>query len=139
MWFQVLFTVLSLCGSVCATIMALLARESAARAAHSEHRLAIQRGQVAGLEAAMMGLDEKHRKLAGRVYADEYWRGQREPLAPGDVLGAVALSGDPCENWTTAQREGPTSAAASCACPYCDARRADRASRRAKLRGGVKS
>lgn len=136
MWLPLLFTVLSLCASVFASIMAVMARESAASAKHSEHRLAIMRGQVGGLEAALMGLDAKHQKLAGRVYADEYWRGKREEqpeLQPTNVPGGA------CENWLTAQREGPSSAAAKCECSYCQMRREERAARRAKLQRGVKS
>jgi hypothetical protein len=139
MWVTLLFTVLSLLASVTATIMAHLARESAASAKHSEHRLAIMRGQVAGLEAAMMGFDEKFKKLAGRVYADEYWRGKsdRQPeLQPSVAAGFDSVE---CGNWAIAQREGPTSEAARCECSYCEAKRADRAARRAKLRTGVKS
>lgn len=134
-----LFTALSLCAAAAAILFAHLARESARKAEHSEHRLAIMRGQVAGLEASLMGLDAKHHKLAGRVYADEFWRGKREEqpelnprLDPPD--GVVA-----CDNWAAAQREGPSSPAAGCECAYCNGRRAERAARRAKLRAGVKS
>lgn len=119
--------------------MAFLARQSADRAVHSEHRLAIMRGQVAGLEAAMMGLDAKHQKLAGRVYADEYWRGKPDRQPELEPTNPAGDSYDICENWQTAQRDGPSSPAAGCECAYCNAKRADRAARRAKLRAGVKS
>lgn len=112
---------------------ALTARESAKRAEHSEHRLSIMRGQVAGLEASIMGLDAKHQKLAGRVYADEYWRGKREDQ-PELQPAAPAIAGTTCENWTTAQRDGPQSPAAKCECAYCESRRAARAAARATLK-----
>lgn len=138
MFVTMLFTALSVLALALSAIFAHLARESADRAAHSEHRLAIMRGQVAGLEAAMMGLDAKHQKLAGRVYADEYWRGKsdKQPeLQPDDRWGSLVE----CQNWLTAQRDGPSSPAAGCECEYCNSRRADRAARRAKLRAGVKT
>lgn len=135
--YQVLLTGLSLLAAGLGAYLAWRAGEGAERAEHAAHRLSIMRGQVAGLEAAMMGLDEKHRKLAGRVYADQYWRGRDEQpeLAPTEPDGR---SRDVCENWAIAQREGPNSRAASCECAYCNARREDRAQRRAKLRAGVK-
>lgn len=134
-----LCTVLSLCASIFATFMAIKARESADRAAHSEHRLAIMRGQVGGLEAALMGLDAKFQKLAGRVYADEYWRGKKAEQPELQPSAFAGIDSTECGNWAIAQREGPTSEAAKCECSYCEAKRADRARRRASLRSGVKS
>ena len=139
MWLTVLFTGLSLFAGAVAALMAVMARESAAKAAHSEHRLAIMRGQVAGLEASLMGLDAKFQKLAGRVYADEYWRGKNDRQPELEPTAPDGSSRDICENWASAQRDGPMSAAAQCVCAYCEAKRADRAARRAKLRAGVKS
>lgn len=139
MWFTLLSTGLSLFAAAVAALMAVMARESAAKAAHSEHRLAIQRGQVAGLEAALMGLDAKFQKLAGRVYADEYWRGKNDRQPELMPSAAAGLDSVECGNWAIAQREGPLSEAAKCECAYCEAKRADRAARRAKLRVGVKS
>lgn len=142
MFVTVLCTALSLCASIAATIMAFVARESATSAKHSEHRLAIMRGQVAGLEAAMMGHDEKFRKLAGRVYADQYWRGQRDEQpelnpAPTEPDGR---SRDVCENWARAQQDGPGSVPSMCTCAYCESMREARAARRrATLPRGVKS
>jgi len=114
--------------------------QSAERAAHSEHRLAIMRGQVAGLEASIVGLDSKHQKLAGRVYADEYWRGKRDEQPDLQPLNPIAqAAGLECENWKIAQQLGPQSAEAACQCSYCEGRRLDRSQRRAKLRAGVKT
>lgn len=115
------------------------AGQSAERAEHSEHRLAIMRGQVKGLEVGMAALDEQHKRLAGRVYADEYWRGKRKEqpdllATPLPDEGRFLHTGPVCENWKIAQRDGPTSPGARCECEYCNARRADRAARRATLR-----
>lgn len=133
-----LFTGLSLLAVAACVFYANLARESARKAEHSEHRLAIQRGQVAGLEASLMGLDAKFQKLAGRVYADQYWRGKREEQPELEPTRPDGTSRDICPNWSLAQKEGPSSPAAQCTCDYCESRRAERAERRAKLRAGVK-
>jgi hypothetical protein len=140
MQFQLLFTVFAVLASCIATWMAYSAREWSRRAEHAEHRLAIMRGQVRGLEVSLVALDEAHRKLAGKVHADAYWRGKRDEqpeLQPDEQPRAEM--GELCVNWSMAQREGPGSPAAGCECAYCNARRADRAARRAKLRSGVKS
>lgn len=137
----VLLTGFALFAAAFCVYFAWRAGESAERAAHSEHRLAIMRGQVAGLCTSIEVLDDKQRRLAGRVYADQYWRGQREEqpeLAPVDDLPRAPM-GDECENWKRAQQLGPSSPEASCKCAYCESKRADRAARRAKLRAGVKS
>lgn len=129
----VLFTVFALLCMLVAAYCAWHAHESAHAALHSEHRLAIMRGQVAGLEAAMTALDSKHAKLAGRVYADEYWRGkpskqpELQPAADEPIGGA-------CENWTAAQQKGPLSTEAQCMCEYCTSKRDARARARATLR-----
>ena len=135
--FAVLFTVLT-CGV--GAFFAFKAAQSAEKAEHSEHRLAIMRGQVRGMEVMLTALDEQLRKLAGKVHADAYWRGKRDEqpeLVPDDQPRAPM--GSECENWKIAQRDGPSSPAASCECAYCEAKRADRAARRAKLRSGVKT
>lgn len=138
MSWQVFFTAFALLACAVSIYFAWRSGESAANASHSEHRLAIMRGQVSGLCTSIEALDDKHRRLAGRVYADQYWNGQREeqpslrPLAPSADDG-FTIAGE-CANWTIAQKEGPSSTAAKCECSYCNARRADRAARRAKLR-----
>jgi hypothetical protein len=136
---EFLFTCFSLFAAGFCVYFAWRAGESAEKAAHSEHRLAVMRGQVAGLEAAMMGLDEKHRKLAGRVYADEYWRGKNDAQPELQPSYDASQLGAACPNYVAAQQDGPESAAAKCKCSYCEGKRADRAARRAKLRAGVKS
>lgn len=135
----ILLTGCALIAAAFACYFAWRAGESAERAAHSEHRLAIMRGQVAGLCTSIEVLDDKHKRLAGRVYADEYWRGKRPEQAELEPhVVDVDVDVDVCENYQRAQQEGPTSPAASCACGYCEAKRADRAARRARLRSGSK-
>lgn len=124
------------CSLICAGFAAYFAWRaglSQEAASHSEHRLSIMRGQVKGLEVAVVALDEQHKKLAGRVYVD--MRKDRKGEQPELMNGALPA----CDNWTAAQREGPASAAAGCECQYCNAKRAERAARRANLRAGVKS
>jgi hypothetical protein len=130
---EVLLTGFALFAMAFCAYFAWRAGESAESAKHSEHRLAIMRGQVAGLEAAVVALDDRLKRLNGKVAADRYWNNQRDEqpqLAPVRPDGS---SRDVCENWALAQREGPTSAAAQCVCDYCESMRADRAARRAKL------
>lgn len=53
----------------------------------------------------------------------------------GDVLAApLSANLTVCENYAQAQREGPLSAAASCDCPYCTAKRTERDALREKAR-----
>lgn len=142
MAYTVLLTGSALIAAGFAFYFAWRAGLSAEKAEHSEHRLAIMRGQVRGLEVSLTALDESHRKLAGKVHADAYWRGQREEQPLLSPAAQVYAGDEPlgaCENWAIAQREGPTSAAARCECVYCATRRNDRANRRASMRSGVKS
>lgn len=133
---QVLFTAFAmlLCGA--AAYFAFRAGVSAEKASHSEARLTIMRGQVKGLEVGLTALDEQHKKLAGRVYADQYWRGKREEQ-PELVPTMENDPGAPCENWKLAQQAGPNSTAAQCDCTYCNAKREERRQRRASMRSGV--
>src|SRR5262245_46300383 len=135
MWSQVLLTGFALFAAVFAVYFAWRAGLSAEKAEHSEHRLAIMRGQVRGLEVMLTALDESHRKLAGKVHADQYWRGKRDEQPELTPVN----SDDVCPNWATAQREGPGSQASMCECEYCNRRREDRRQRRASMRPGVKS
>jgi hypothetical protein len=100
-----------------------MANRAYAACQHSEARLLQQRGRIVGLEGAVENLDAKHRKLAGRIYADEQHGNLPAP--------AAAVAGDVCENYARAQIDGPTSAAAQCVCHFCEAKRAERAQFRA--------
>lgn len=136
MAWQVFFTGFALLAVLACAYWAYEARAAAQKAEHSEHRLAIMRGQVRGMEVSLEALDARFKSLAGRVYADEYWRGKDDAQPE---LQPVGVEAPECPNWAIAQREGPQSEAAKCEDSYCAARRADRAARRAKLRAGVKS
>lgn len=137
MQFQLLFTAFALLASCIATWMAWSARDAAARAAHSEHRLSIMRGQVKGLEVAVTALDEQHKRLAGQFHVSKRKDRQNGPL---DLASIEPVNPDDvCPNWAAAQREGPGSAPSMCACEYCESRREDRRRRRATLPVGVKS
>lgn len=124
MWF---FVIASACGAMLSAYFSIRAAIARAACAHAEARLLQQRGRIVGLEGALESLHAQHRKLAGRVYADEYWSGQRPEQPQLDVQ-----PGEICENFRAAQREGPTSPAASCECGYCVAARAARAQLRAQ-------
>ena len=131
MSWQIFFTAFALLACAISSYAAWRALEHARAAAHSEHRLAIMRGQVAGLCTSIEVLDDKHKRLAGRVYADEYWRGKRDDQAE---LVPQPSVGDPCPKWAQAKVDGPLSAAAKCECAYCDSQRAQRAAARATFR-----
>ena len=133
MSWQWLLTAFALFGAGYACYFAWRAGQSAERAAHSEHRLAIMRGQVAGLEISMTAMDDRLKRLNGKVAADAYWNGQRAEQPQLQPLDGA------CDNWRTAQREGPNSDAAKCQCQFCEAARATRSARRASLRSGVKT
>jgi hypothetical protein len=104
---------------------AVMANRAYAACQHSEARLLQQRGRIVGLEGAVENLNAKHRKLAGRIYADEQHGNLPAPAA------TAAVAGDVCENYARAQIDGPTSAAAQCVCEFCEAKRAERAQFRA--------
>lgn len=93
------------------------------------------RARLTSLERDVDALRRELRKLGGRFYALAAELEEPEP----NPVGVITETSPVCENWSTAQREGPLSPAAQCACAYCERRRAERAARRANLRSGVKS
>jgi len=120
------FAILGLCA-----YGAWRATSAADRAEDAARRLSLSRGRLVALETALEALDSKHRKLAGRVYADEYWSGQDEAQPQLDPRPTFT-SEEVCEKWRAAQRDGPTSPAAQCMCAYCDAKREERRQLRAQ-------
>jgi hypothetical protein len=133
---QVLLTGFSLFAMAFCVFFAWRAGESAESAKHSEHRLSIMRGQVAGLEAAVMALDDRLKRLNGKVAADRYWNGRSDEQPELEPVNADEV----CPNWAQAQRDGPGSQASMCTCAYCETRREQRRARRASVRPtGVKS
>lgn len=112
------------------TAFAVIAAYCAFLAHRSEARLHGMRSELAAVGEDLMALGKAHRKLAGRVYADEYWNGQREEQPQLAPVGPPP--GEVCERYLTAQREGPLSAAARCGCAYCEFQRAERDRFRAK-------
>ena len=132
----VLFTGFQLLGLGLMCYLVYEANQSAKKAGHSEHRLAIMRGQVRGLELAVVAIDDQQKRLAGRFNVS--LRRDRDPPVEYPV-GPDGTSRDVCENWQLAKQEGPGSTAAACSCAYCESMRADRHRRRANLRTGVKS
>lgn len=93
-------------------------------------------GRLIALEGAVESLAAQHRRLAGKFHADKAERAETaltDPMALGTHPQAIAAA---CENYLTAQREGPRSEAASCECDYCVSRRADRDALRRQLPKG---
>ena len=126
---QVLLTGFAIFSAGFCVYFAWRAGISAEKASHSEHRLAIMRGQVRGLEVALAALDASHQKLAGRIYA-----GMRRDREPANAEANELVAGVECEYWAIAQQDGPNSEAAKCGCAWCEAKRAERARRRASMR-----
>lgn len=116
-----------LTGSALAAALSVWSSIRAARAqdacAHAEARLLAMRGRVIGVAEGLESLAAQHRKLAGRVYADQYWNGQREEQPQ---LAPSMPTGDVCQNWLDAKRDGPGSRASKCECGYCSSARAVR-------------
>lgn len=97
---------------------------AAKQAVNSALDLEKSRAKIAALEAAFDSLTAQHLKLRGAFYQFR-WQTEQEQ-APDDGDAPVRPDGssrDVCENWRTAQLEGPYSVAASCECDYCTAMR----------------
>lgn len=73
-------------------------------------------------------LRKAHYKLRGAFYETKRDRHQEQQLQ----LPELATSSAACDNWATAQRDGPTSTAAACECAYCTMMREARAAFRAQ-------
>lgn len=102
-----------------AVVSAMLARQWAADALHSERRLLRQRGDIVALETAVEAFDKKLRVINGRMSAAKRWE-QPEPPQTSEV----------CPNWRTSQYpEGDD-------CQYCIAMRAEREAALAHARSG---
>jgi hypothetical protein len=111
---------------------------SVAQSANACHqhvmRIAAQRGRVVTLEGASESLTARLAKVERRVGTlASNARAEAEELGRATSLGgppSVFLDVDdaePCPNWSVAQRDGPSSDAAQCQCPYCLAKRHQRA------------
>lgn len=126
---QWLLTGLSTVACVVAVAFAIDARVSAAHAHSARIRLEAQRGKLIGLEHATEALRDWLQRLQGKVSSMRVApMGSQEAPEP-----ASAGPYEVCENWLTAKREGPGSAAASCECAFCVDARAKRAALRGEL------
>ena len=97
--------------------------------AETETSLRRSLGRIAALEAEADVLAKQLHKLRGKLYADK--SGTDEKLQT--EIARPFTQGIVCENWSTAQRDGPRSDAAKCECDYCTAKRAEREATRARL------
>lgn len=115
-------------------------------------KLNSERARVTVCERELEALRRELRKLSGKFYAELR---AREDEADKDFAAIAELAEEGletqrwyfdaphiarmedrfpvCENWALAKQQGPTSAAAKCACAYCDAQRAERARLRGEL------
>jgi len=124
---QTLSTALALFGAAVACLMAWRAGILAERASEHEIQLRRQLGRVGALEEALASLSSQHAKLRGKFYSS---------LAPVDVEHvevSIRDTGPTCDNWLTAQLQGPRSEAAKCECNFCTGRRAARAAEKSRI------
>lgn len=132
MFFAIMLTACALCVVVNAWLM-LRAQRACDGAEHSSSRLITMRGRLTGLEGAVDALDRKHRKLAGRVYANEREERENAAYEEDDPPRRPVPGPEPdCENWLRSQVEGPSSDAAKCQCYICERKRRVRAELRAQ-------
>ena len=83
----ILFTGYALIAVVC-VVAAFAAHHAAERAAHAANSLQNSRGRIIALEGATQNLDDKLRKLSGRVYYDETRK--RRAAENGDDAATLA-------------------------------------------------
>lgn len=139
---QLVFVALSLIGAgfgfFCAT---RCARDRDAVDAHVR-KLVLMRAVVIDLERSQQALATSIRSINGKL---AHLRGESDSVLPArmgappsrdtEEPGVTIERPDPnaCENWLTAQREGPYSDAARCECSYCVTKRMERAKLRRDL------
>lgn len=117
---------LALLGCIFCAAMAFRARNECVDTETSLRRLI---GRIAALEAELEVVTKQLQKLRGKLYASK--TAEQEILT--NEIARPFLGGVICENWKTAQRDGPRSDAARCECDYCTAKRAEREALRKQL------
>lgn len=133
---------------LCACIYVLLRAQAEADTAatfartgeHAATKLQGERARVTVCEREIDALRRELRKLSGKFHATQREGPTTCDHHDRDGNGRCLWCGHqrvdtaaPCENWTTAQREGPSSKAATCECLFCMTQRADRARARREL------
>lgn len=131
-------SVVALLGCFIAYTRCQQAADSAHQHVHNAERAAVslrvERDRVTVLERELDALRRELRKLAGKFYAmraeldDDVFN----PLGDAETVEELALPGT-CENYAIAQRDGPTSPAALCACQFCEAMRLNKQMARAAV------
>jgi hypothetical protein len=136
---QWLPTALSTVAAGVAVWCAWMVSQYAASLSRALARAERMRSNVVALEGAHEQLMSRHRKLEGAFHRfkadfddpqpnpafDAHIEEVRKNLAERHAL--------PCVNWTIAQEQGPSSAAARCECGYCERMREVRATTKASL------
>jgi len=100
----------------------------------AKHAALEDRHRVTSLERDVAALRRELRKLSGKFYATlAQIEDEPDDSAEVDEFAGIQPLDAQCDNWTLAQRDGPTSDAAKCECVYCLSRRAERRALRAAL------
>ena len=113
----------ALIGCIFCTASAFKARNECHETENSLRRSV---GRIAALEAETDVLAKQIQKLRGKFYASH-------AVSETSEIAQVIPTALVCENWQTAQRDGPSSPAAMCECVYCSAKRAERDAFRARV------
>jgi len=125
-----LFTALSLVFALAAAGGAWMAWKFSGEAGADADNLRRTLGRIAALESEHATIMSQIAKLRGKVYSlkpDPWPAGIAAPAAAGGAGAAV------CENYLTAQSQGPRSEAAACECDYCVGKREERSRLRAAI------
>ena len=125
-WLFTASALVLLCGCVLCVCLAFRARNECDDVETNMRR---SLGRIAALEAELDVCQRQLQKLRGKLYGDK----QNTDEKLQTEIARPFTSGIVCENWSTAQRDGPRSPAAQCECDYCTAKRAERELTRARL------
>jgi len=128
----VLLTALAFALVAVCVLSAWQAHQHASAAAAIAARWAAAMARLQAVEAGHESLLRQHNSLRAKFYKTlgpppDLLSEVTEPVVRG-----VPARGEPCANWTKAQRLGPTSDEARCVCDYCEQMRAERARRKAE-------
>jgi hypothetical protein len=123
------FALVALVSSCIATACCIGAFRARNECDEIETNLRRSLGRIAAVEAELDVLGKQLHKLRGKFYAN---RNEEQEKAAIEIARPF-VGGLTCENWIAAQRDGPRSAAATCVCDYCNAKRAERDAFRARV------
>lgn len=132
-------TIVAVLASALAVIYAFACARERVECEKYANALREARAIITGLEGAFVSVNGQLQKLRGQFFAFKAEVEQTAlPLADATVQGLQETAARhenllQCENWRTAQVEGPKSPAAACDCVYCETMRQARSAFRAAV------